>query len=96
MKPLHLTMEAFGPYATSTSIDFRPLHGKPLVLIHGPTGGGKTAILDAMCFALFGKTSGDEREGSDLRSDLAAKDMLTRVTFDFVQGSQTFRIRREP
>ena len=96
MKPLRLTMEAFGPYAKTTTLDFQALHGKPLVLIHGPTGGGKTAILDAMCFGLFGKTSGDERQGSDLRSDLAEDAQLTRVTFDFLHGERVLRVMREP
>ena len=96
MKPVRLVMEAFGPYAGTTTLDFRCLHGKPLVLLHGPTGGGKTAILDAMCFALFGKSSGDERQGGDLRSDLAADDRLTRITFDFLHGKRQLRVVRVP
>ena len=96
MKPVRLTMEAFGPYAGTTRLDFEALHGKPLVLIHGPTGGGKTAILDAMCYGLFGKTSGDERQGDDLRSDLADPGHLTRITFDFLHGDRLLRVVREP
>ena len=96
MKPVRLVMEAFGPYAGTTTLDFQSLHGKPLVLLHGPTGGGKTAILDAMCFGLFGKSSGDERQGGDLRCDLAADDQLTRITFDFRHGERLLRVVREP
>lgn len=96
MKPLRLVLQAFGPYAGTTELDLRPLDGQPLFLIHGPTGGGKTALLDAMCFALFGTTSGAERTGSDLRSAFAAPEVLTRVTFDFAHGSRRLRVVREP
>ena len=54
MKPLKLTMRAFGPYAGETTIDFEKLDGRHLFLICGPTGAGKTTILDAMCYALYG------------------------------------------
>ncbi len=63
MKPLKLTMQAFGPYAAKQELDFRELDGRPFFLIHGPTGSGKTTILDAMSFALYGETSGGERDG---------------------------------
>ncbi|MEY3012844.1 MAG: hypothetical protein RIT45_1579 [Pseudomonadota bacterium] len=96
MKPLRLHIEAFGPYADSATLDFRRLHGQPLFLIHGPTGGGKTALLDAMCFALFGTTSGNERSGAELRSAFAASDKLTRVSFDFAHGTRRLRVVREP
>ena len=80
----------------TTRLDFEALHGKPLVLIHGPTGGGKTAILDAMCYGLFGKTSGDERQGDDLRSDLADPGHLTRITFDFLHGDRLYALCASP
>jgi exonuclease SbcC len=54
MKPVRLEMCAFGPFADRQLIDFRVLGDRPFFLIHGPTGAGKTSILDAMCFALFG------------------------------------------
>ncbi len=59
MKPLRLTMKAFGPYAGEESLDFANLKGRNFFLIHGPTGAGKTSILDAICFALFGDSSGE-------------------------------------
>ena len=54
MRPLKLTMRAFGPYAGEVTIDFEKLDGRHLFLICGPTGAGKTTILDAMCYALYG------------------------------------------
>ncbi len=74
MHPLTLTMSAFGPFAEQEDIDFSRLGDKPLFLINGPTGSGKTTLLDAICFALYGKTTGDEREGGQMRSDLANPD----------------------
>ena len=55
MKPLRLSMQAFGPYAELEQIDFRELAQGGLFLIHGATGAGKTSVLDGICFALFGK-----------------------------------------
>lgn len=78
MTPLKLTMRAFGPYAGETVIDFDKLDGRHLFLICGPTGAGKTTILDAMCYALYGKTSGD-RTGSHMRSDYASTAQKTEV-----------------
>ena len=71
MKPHQLGIEAFGPYAERVSIDFDALSGEGLFLIHGSTGAGKTFLLDAMSFALFGEVSGD-RSVKGLRSDHAA------------------------
>ena len=61
MKPLQLTMQAFGAYAGEQIIDFTLLGDKNFFLIHGPTGSGKTTILDAISFALYGSASGDLR-----------------------------------
>ena len=69
MKPLVLTMRAFGPYAGEQRLDFRELGNAGLFLIHGPTGAGKTMILDAICFALYGETSGGDGE-REMRSDI--------------------------
>lgn len=96
MKPLFLEMTAFGPYADTQALDFRKLHDRSLFLIHGPTGSGKTSILDAICFALFGDSSGGERTGRHLRSDHAAPDRETSVTFEFSIGSDRYRISRRP
>lgn len=96
MKPLVLAMDAFGPFAGTQLIDFARLGGKTFFLIHGPTGSGKTSILDAMCFALFGDSSGGEREGGQMRSHHAAPDRLTQVRFDFQLGEQRYRVLRVP
>ena len=58
MKPIYLEMHAFGPYAGKQVIDFRTLETRNLFLIYGPTGAGKTTVLDAICYALYGDTSG--------------------------------------
>ena len=69
MRPVKLTMNAFGPYAKTAEIDFTRLEDHGLYLITGDTGAGKTTIFDAISFALFGCASGDERSTKSLRSD---------------------------
>ncbi len=96
MRPLLLKMTAFGPFPGTEIIDFSVLGVNPLFLINGATGSGKTTILDAICFALYGKTTGDERDGAQMRCDLASAEQLCEVSFDFELNSQTFQIRRVP
>lgn len=96
MRPLKLVMKAFGPYAGTETVDFRRLGDHGLFLIHGPTGAGKTTILDAMCFALFGVTSGAERDGRQMRSDYVDMSVATEVVFDFAIGEEEYRVRRLP
>jgi DNA repair protein SbcC/Rad50 len=96
MTPLHLTLREFGPYTGTQDVDFEELDEQRLFLIHGPTGSGKTALLDAICFALYGETSGSDRGGHDLRSDFADDDSPTEVILDFELGAQTFRVTRRP
>ncbi|MFZ2651753.1 MAG: SMC family ATPase [Burkholderiaceae bacterium] len=96
MKPLVIDMQAFGPFARRQVIDFRALGDKTFFLIHGPTGSGKTSILDAICFALFGDSSGGERDGRQMRSHHADGATLTEVRFDFSLGSERYRVRRVP
>lgn len=96
MRPLKLVMSAFGPFASTQETDFSALGTNPLFLINGPTGAGKTTLLDAICFALYGKTTGDEREGSQMRCDLAVDSLLTEVTFSFALGDIQYHIRRVP
>lgn len=96
MRPLALTMQAFGPYADSQTIDFADLKGRSFFLIHGPTGAGKTTILDGICFALYGTASGSQREGKSLRSDYALPETATEVSFSFALGENSYRIRRHP
>lgn len=95
MRPLYLSMTAFGPYAGTQQLDFSELKGRSFFLIHGPTGSGKTTILDAMCFALYGDTSG-ARDGKAMRSDHADGHVLTEVIFDFAVGSDVYRLKRVP
>lgn len=96
MRPLSLSMSAFGPFASTQQLDFTALGTNPLFLINGPTGAGKTTLLDGICFALYGKTTGNEREGSQMRCDMADDSVLTEVTFSFQLGNSSYRIRRVP
>ena len=96
MRPLRLELSAFGPYAGTEILDFSDLGAARLFLICGPTGAGKSTILDAMCFALYGETSGGSRQAKTLRSGYAAPDVLTRVVFDFALGEKKYRATRIP
>jgi exonuclease SbcC len=96
MKPLRLTINAFGPYAGRQEVDFAELGDNSLFLINGPTGGGKTTILDAICYALYGETSGKERDDKHLRSDLADPEDIAEVELTFAVNDQQFRAIRSP
>ena len=96
MKPLSLTMSAFGPFTGVERLDFELLGTAPLFLINGPTGSGKTTVLDAICYALYGSTTGDERDPRDMRAQQAAPDLLTEVTFEFALAEHCYRITRSP
>lgn len=96
MKPLKLTVQAFGPFAGTEHIKFDELGSNPLFLINGPTGAGKSSILDAICFALYGQTTGAERSASQMRCDFADIKLLTEVTLDFSLGEKSYRITRIP
>ncbi|ANQ19328.1 AAA family ATPase [Vibrio natriegens] len=96
MKPIKLTMQAFGPFAKTETIDFEKLGNNPLFLINGPTGSGKTSILDAICFALYGETTGNERQGIQMRCDLATANLPTEVTLDFSLHGKVYRVTRAP
>lgn len=96
MRPMRLVTQAFGPYATELVLDFRDLGDRTLFLIHGPTGAGKTSILDAICFALYGVCSGGHREAKQARSDHADPSVPTEVTFDFSLAGQVYRVYRKP
>jgi len=89
-------MRAFGPYAGEQVIDFTQLQGRNLFLITGPTGSGKTTIFDAICFALYGRASGLDRDGENLRSHFAAPDLLTSVELEFELKGKRYYIRRVP
>lgn len=96
MTPLTLTLQAFGPFARRDTIDFTALGKSPLFLINGSTGAGKSSILDAICFALYGQTTGNERDAGQMRCDQAAPDLLTEVTLTFRLRESTYRVRRVP
>ncbi len=96
MRPNKLIIQAFGPFSETEQIDFDQLGNNPLFLINGPTGAGKSSILDAICFALYGQTTGKEREATQMRCDHAKGDLLTEITLEFTLGEQTYRIRRSP
>ena len=96
MRPLKLTISAFGPYAGTTVLELDKLGTGGLYLITGDTGAGKTTIFDAITFALYGEPSGENRESSMLRSKYAAADTTTKVELVFSYGGKTYTIRRTP
>lgn len=96
MRPIRLHVSAFGPYAGRQVFDFRELGERSLFLISGPTGAGKTTILDAICYSLYGETSGQVRDAVHMRSHHSDASVLTEITFDFALGSDTYRISRRP
>ncbi|HEX2973866.1 MAG TPA: AAA family ATPase, partial [Tepidisphaeraceae bacterium] len=96
MRPLKLTMTAFGPYRDQETIDFELLEDRRLFVISGNTGAGKTSIFDAVCFALYGFASGEDRfESRMLRSHFADEETHTSVEFAFAIGRRTFRVFRQ-
>ena len=96
MRPLRLEIQAFGPYREREVVDFAELGPNRVFLIQGDTGAGKTTILDAMVFALYGATSGGERSPDQMRCDAAPSNVPTEVVFDFSLGERQFRVRRRP
>jgi exonuclease SbcC len=89
-------MTAFGPFAKTETIEFDKLGDNPLFLINGPTGSGKTTILDGICFALYGSTTGNERDARQMRCDQAEADILTQVELVFALHERRYRITRQP
>ena len=96
MRPIQLTMSAFGPYAGRTVVDFDKLGQSGLYLITGDTGAGKTTIFDAITFALFGEASGENRDPSMMRSKYAAPETPTEVELVFAYGGKRYAVRRNP
>jgi exonuclease SbcC len=89
-------MTAFGPYKDREVIDFAELGGHRLFLISGNTGAGKTSIFDAICYALYGEASGEDRSDARmLRSQFASDDVYTSVEFEFELKRRTYRILRQ-
>ncbi|MEK4254518.1 SMC family ATPase [Ureibacillus sp. FSL K6-2830] len=95
MKPILLKMTAFGPYKNEEVIDFTKLQERKLFVISGQTGAGKTTIFDAICFALYGFGSGQDRKDTKmLRSDFAEDDVHTSVEFVFEIRGKKYRVLR--
>ncbi|ADM71982.1 Nuclease SbcCD subunit C [Paenibacillus polymyxa E681] len=96
MKPLKLTMTAFGPFKDKEVIDFSELKGHRLFVVSGNTGAGKTSIFDAICFALYGDASGEDRNDSKmLRSHFADDQVHTAVDFEFELKGRSYRVFRQ-
>ena len=96
MRPLKLVMSAFGPYASTTEIDFTRFGSQGLYLISGDTGAGKTTIFDAITFALFGEPSGTNRDSGMFRSKYADGTTPTYVCLEFEYDGKTYEIKRNP
>lgn len=96
MRPLKLTLQAFGPFAKQEIVDFTVLGASPLFLINGPTGAGKSSLLDAICYALYGETTGSERTGDQMRCDYADPHTFTEIIYRFELGGRTFQVVRSP
>lgn len=95
MKPLKLTMQAFGPYATKTVIDFS-VFDSGLFLVAGDTGSGKTSIFDAITYALYNEVSGSLKDPSMMRSDYAKPTDETFVELEFLHNGKKYVVRRNP
>lgn len=95
MRPLRLCLQAFGPYLEKTELDLSQFEEGGLFLISGPTGGGKTALLDAMCFALYCRSTGGQRKFSQMRCMSAPPETPTLVEFDFALQREIYRFRRK-
>ncbi|SEQ13434.1 AAA family ATPase [Piscibacillus halophilus] len=96
MRPIKLTMTAFGPYKDREIVDFTKLDENRLFVISGKTGAGKTTIFDGICFALYGSASGEDRQDYKiLRSDFADDELHTSVELVFELNHQKYRILRQ-
>ncbi|AMW09139.1 exonuclease [Streptomyces qaidamensis] len=99
MRLHRLTLTAFGPFGGTQTVDFDDLSTAGLFLLHGPTGAGKTSVLDAVCYALYGSVPGARQgggQGTALRSDHAAPATRTEVTLDLTVAGRRLEVTRQP
>ncbi|MFE6096102.1 AAA family ATPase [Streptomyces massasporeus] len=99
MRLHRLTLTAFGPFGGTQAVDFDDLSAAGLFLLHGPTGAGKTSVLDAVCYALYGSVPGARQgggQGTALRSDHAAPATRTEVTLDLTVAGRRLEVTRQP
>lgn len=96
MRPIQLTISAFGPYAGRIELPMHQLGEKGLYLITGDTGAGKTTLFDAITFALYGETSSSNREPGMMRSKYADAQTPTMVELVFAYAQKIYTVRRNP
>ncbi|WP_329213351.1 SMC family ATPase [Streptomyces sp. NBC_00683] len=97
MRLHRLTLTAFGPFGATQEVDFDALSSAGLFLLHGPTGAGKTSVLDAVCFGLYGAVPGARQSpGTSLRSDHAPVDLPTEVRLELTVGGRRLEVTRRP
>ncbi|WP_415961005.1 AAA family ATPase [Streptomyces sp. 021-4] len=97
MRLHRLTLTAFGPFGATQEVDFDALSSAGLFLLHGPTGAGKTSVLDAVCYALYGAVPGARQSpGATLRSDHAPADLPTEVQLELTVGGRRLEVTRSP
>ncbi|MGA5048301.1 AAA family ATPase [Streptomyces arboris] len=97
MRLHRLTLTAFGPFGATQEVDFDALSSAGLFLLHGPTGAGKTSVLDAVCYALYGAVPGARQSpGATLRSDHAPAGLPTEVTLELTVGGRRLEVTRSP
>ncbi|WP_406391416.1 SMC family ATPase [Streptomyces sp. NBC_00882] len=98
MRLHRLDITAFGPFGGSQTVDFDELSAAGLFLLHGPTGAGKTSVLDAVCYALYGAVPGARQsgQGMTLRSDHAAASTRTEVRLELTVAGRRLEITRQP
>ena len=95
MRPIKLSLSAFGPFAGDAEIDFSKFN-QGIFLVSGETGAGKTTLFDGICFALYGEASGESRRTDMMRSDFAKENTATKAVFSFSHKGLNYKIERNP